>query len=105
MIFVVDMVDKVLAFIAHNDDDSVEVEVREEEQGAVYELGSAYTEDRDVTLYPVFEKLVTVTAPFTMTVEQGGNTAPGKTDFELVLIDGSGNELTYEDEYFVAGGL
>ena len=71
-------------------------------QGAVYELGSAYTEDRDVTLYPVFEKLVTVTAPFTMTVEQGGNTAPGKTDFELVLIDGSGNELTYEDEYFVA---
>ena len=71
-------------------------------QGAIYELGSAYTENRDVTLYPVFEKLVTVTAPFTMTVEQGGNTAPGKTDFELVLIDGSGNELTYEDEYFVA---
>ena len=34
------MVDKVLAFIAHNDDDSVEVEVREEEQGAVYELGA-----------------------------------------------------------------
>ena len=71
-------------------------------QGAVYALGSAYTVDQDVTLNPVFEKLVTVTAPFTMTVEQGGNTAPGETDFELVLIDGSGNELTYEDEYFVA---
>ena len=71
-------------------------------QGAVYALGSAYTVDQDVTLNPVFEKLVTVTAPFTTTVALGDAGEPGETTFRLGLFDGTGNKLTYDDQYFFA---
>ena len=74
----------------------------DKETGAIYDLGATYDEDRDVTLYPVFEKLVTVTAPFTTTVALGDAGEPGETTFKLGLIDGTGNELTYDDQYFFA---
>ena len=73
-----------------------------DKEGAVYKLGGTYTADQDVTLYPVWEKLVTVTAPFTTTVALGGCKAPGETAFKLALIDGAGNELSYDDQYFFA---
>ena len=66
-------------------------------QGAVYELGGVYTEDRDVTLYPVFERLITVTAPFTTTVALGDAGEPGETTFELALIDSCGEALTADN--------
>ena len=66
-------------------------------QGAVYKLGATYTEDQDVTLYPVFEKLITVTVPFTTTVALGDAGEPGETTFELALIDGSGAALTADN--------
>ena len=66
-------------------------------QGAVYKLGATYTADQDVTLYPVFEKLITVTAPFTTTVALGDAGEPGETTFELALIDGSGAALTADN--------
>lgn len=66
-------------------------------QGAVYKLGATYTEDRDVTLYPYWEKLITVTAPFTTTVALGDAGEPGETTFELALIDGSGAALTADN--------
>ena len=66
-------------------------------QGAVYKLGATYTADQDVTLYPVFEKLITVTVPFTTTVALGDAGEPGETTFELALIDGSGAALTADN--------
>ena len=74
----------------------------DKETGAIYELGATYDEDRDATLYPYWEKLVTVTADFTTTVALGGCKAPGETAFELALIDGAGNELSYDGQYFFA---
>ena len=41
-------------------------------------------------------QIVTVTAPFTITVKQGGSAAPGKTVFELEVIDSQGNELIFD---------
>lgn len=74
----------------------------DKETGAIYDLGATYDEDRDATLYPYWEKLVTVTAPFTTTVALGDAGEPGETTFMLYLIDGLGNKLTYDDQYFFA---
>ena len=74
----------------------------DKETGAIYRLAATYDEDRDATLYPYWEKLVTVTAPFTTTVALGDAGEPGETTFELALIDGSGNELTFDGMYFGA---
>ena len=62
-------------------------------QGAVYKLGATYTADQDVTLYPVFEKLITVTAPFTTTVELSDVGVPGEKTFTLALIGDSAPNL------------
>ena len=44
------------------------------------------------------ENLATVEIPFTKTVKLGGNTAPGKTDFELKIFDiGNKAEDSYKD--------
>ena len=74
----------------------------DKETGAIYDLGATYDEDRDATLYPYWEKLITVTAPFTTTVALGDAGEPGETTFMLGLIDGLGNELTFDDQYFFA---
>ena len=68
-----------------------------DKEGAVYKLGATYTEDQDVTLYPYWEKLITVTAPVTTTVALGDAGEPGETTFELALIDGSGAALTADN--------
>ena len=69
----------------------------DKETGAVYALGDTYTEDEDVTLYPMWEELVTLTVPFTTTVKLGGNAAPGETTFELAVVDANAGEETYAD--------
>lgn len=44
------------------------------------------------------ENLATVEVPFTKTVKLGGNTAPGRTDFELeIFYIGNSNENGYKD--------
>ena len=73
-----------------------------DEYGAEYELGGFYTLDEDMMFFPIWEKLVTVTAPFTTTIALGDAGEPGETTFMLGLIDGTGNELTYDDQYFFA---
>ncbi|MDO4474646.1 MAG: hypothetical protein Q4B75_08350 [Eubacteriales bacterium] len=65
-----------------------------DQDGAVYDLGGLYTLDEDVTLNPVFDKLITVTIPYTTTVALGGVGEPGETTFELELIDGWGKAKT-----------
>ena len=45
----------------------------------------------------------TVEIPFTKTVKLGGNTAPGKTDFELEIFDiGNSNKNEYKDVTYTA---
>ncbi len=68
-----------------------------DKEGAVYKLGATYTADQDVTIYPVFEKIITLTVPFTTTVALGDAGEPGETTFELALIDGSGAALTADN--------
>ena len=73
-----------------------------DKEGAIYELGGTYTQDADVTLYPYWEKLVTLTIPFTTTVKLGDAGEPGETTFELGLIDSEGYELTFDDQFIGA---
>ena len=68
-----------------------------DKEGAVYKLGATYTADQDVTLYPVFEKLITVTAPFTTTVELSDVGVPGEKTFTLALIGDSAPNLDKSD--------
>ena len=74
----------------------------DKETGAIYKLAATYDEDRDATLYPYWEKLITLTAPFTTTVALGDAGEPGETIFELGLIDSDGYELTFDDQYIGA---
>ena len=66
-----------------------------DENGREYELGDSYTIDAELTLYPVWDEIIEV--PFTTTVKQGGNVAPGKTVFNLQLVDDQGENLSSED--------
>lgn len=54
-----------------------------------YDLGGVYTWEMDMTFYPVWEKLVTVTADFTTTVALGDVGVPGEKIFTLALIGDS----------------
>lgn len=61
----------------------------DKETDAAYRLGDTYTENADVTLTPVFEKIITLTVPYTTTVALGDAGEPGETTFELALIGDS----------------
>ena len=50
-------------------------------------------------------KIVTVTAPFTITVKKGGSAAPRKTVFELELVDKWGEKLSFADDVTVSGTM
>ncbi|MGE9941534.1 InlB B-repeat-containing protein [Bariatricus sp. SGI.161] len=66
-----------------------------DEEGERYNLGGTYTTNENVTMYPVWDEIIEI--PFTTTVKQGGNVAPGKTVFNLQLVDYQGNDLSSED--------
>ena len=61
----------------------------DKETGAAYRLGDTYTENADVTLNPVFEKIITLTVPYTTTVELSDVGVPGEKTFTLALIGDS----------------
>lgn len=61
----------------------------DKETGAAYRLGDTYTENADVTLTPVFEKIITLTVPYTTTVALGDVGVPGEKTFTLALIGDS----------------
>ena len=63
-----------------------------DKEGAVYKLGATYTADQDVTLYPVFEKIITLTVPYTTTVELSDVGVPGEKTFTLALIGDSASD-------------
>ena len=71
--------------------------ISEQEKGLeVYVSGDATSPAVFTNTYT--ENLATVEIPFTKTVKLGGNTAPGKTDFELEIFDiGNSNKDEYKD--------
>lgn len=62
-----------------------------------FELGGTYDINEDVILYPVWDEIITLEVPFTTTVKQGGNVAPGKTTFDLAVVDANAPEDSYAD--------
>lgn len=62
-----------------------------------YELGGVYSTDADVTLYPVYDQIITLTVPFTTTVALGGDAAPGETTFDLAIIGSSAGDMDTSD--------
>ena len=62
-----------------------------------YELSDVYTTDADMTFYPVWDEIATLTVPFTTTVKLGGNTAPGETTFDLAIVGANSGEKGYAD--------
>lgn len=71
---------------------------KEETLKTPYDFRSSVNDD-ELILYAGFDPIITVTAPFTTTVELGNLGEPGKTTFELALIDSEGYEL-FSDESF-----
>ncbi|MGM9592305.1 MAG: hypothetical protein ACI3VK_06290 [Oscillospiraceae bacterium] len=62
-----------------------------------FSLGDTLYADEDVTLYPMWDEIVTLTVPFTTTVKLGGNAAPGETVFTLEVVGANAGEETYAD--------
>lgn len=65
--------------------------------GNEYELGGIYATNADVTLYPVWDEIVTFEVPFTTTVKQDGNVALGETVFNLQVIGSDGDKISSGD--------
>lgn len=63
----------------------------------VIPAGTAYEPKENVTLVAVYEEPITLEVPFTTTVKQGGNVAPGKTTFNLQVVDSQGEKISSED--------
>lgn len=69
----------------------------DKETGAVYALGGIYSTDADITLNPVFDKIITLTVPFTTTVKLGGEAVPGETTFKLAIVGANADDSQYAD--------
>lgn len=68
-----------------------------------YDLEETFEENRDITLYPKLDKIVTVNIPYTTIVEQGGDVTPEKADFSLEAAHVNTAEELYPDVTFSAG--
>ena len=62
-----------------------------------FEPGENYSMDEAVTLYPVWDEIVTLTVDFTTSVTLGDNGVPGETVFTLEIMDANAGEETYAD--------
>ena len=60
-----------------------------DKEGAIYDLGGVYTLDEDMTFSPYWEKIITLTVPYTTTVALGDVGVPGEKTFTLALIGDS----------------
>lgn len=54
--------------------------------GQRYGLGETLSADGDVTLYPVWDEVVTLKVPYVTAVRLGGDLAPGATTFDLEIV-------------------
>ena len=62
-----------------------------------YALGGIYSTDADITLYPVWDELITLSVPFTTTVKLGGEAVPGETTFKLAIVGANADDSQYAD--------
>ena len=62
-----------------------------------FKLGDTIYQDEDITLYPIWDEIITLTVPFTITVTLGDNGVPGETAFTLEIVDANAGEETYAD--------
>ena len=69
----------------------------DKETRARYALGDLYTENADATLNPYFEKIITLTVPYTTTVALGDAGEPGETAFDLALVGSGAGEYDAAD--------
>lgn len=65
-------------------------------EGYTYSLGGTYSTDADVTLYPMWTPIETITVPFTTRVTLGSSVVPGETVFDLELVDANGAPASAE---------
>lgn len=63
----------------------------------IYPVDEEYYPCENMTFVAVYDEFVTMSVPFTTTVKQRGNVAPGKTTFELEIVGANTNEENYED--------
>lgn len=75
----------------------VQIGWTDKERVEIYPLGGIFTTNENITLYPVWKEAVTMTVPFTTTVELGGSVAPGETTFKLVALDSSGDKAALDN--------
>ena len=69
----------------------------QDKEGTLYDFGDVYTTDANVTMYPVLDKIITLNVPFTTTVTQRGNAAPGKMTFELAIVGTNAGDADVSD--------
>lgn len=68
-------------------DGYVQVGWKTQDGMTTYSLGEEYTENTNITLYPVWEEIFEVRLPFTTKVSLGGNANPGNTVFKMEAVD------------------
>lgn len=69
----------------------------QDKNGVIYDLGSLYTMDEDMTFYPVWDEIITLSVPFTTTVTLGDTGVPGETTFDLAIVGANASEESYAD--------
>lgn len=62
-----------------------------------YGLGDTLSANGDVTLYPVWDEVVTLKVPYTTTVKLGGDLAPGATTFDLEIVPAGADGTPWPD--------
>lgn len=68
-----------------------------DKENTFYEFGSVYTTNADLTLYPEWDEIITLTVPFTTTVMLDDSGVPGETTFDLAVVDANAGEDGYAD--------
>lgn len=65
--------------------------------GRRYELGGTLSANEDLTLYPVWDEIVTLKVPYITTVKLGGNLAPDTTTFDLEIVSAGMDDSSWPD--------
>lgn len=75
----------------------------------IYNLYEWYSENEDLTLYPCWQRIYTVDIPASIEVKQGGEIAPGKANFDLLIRSVQGyvfaSGVDFQNHYRVTDGV
>lgn len=76
--------------------------IKNSDDTKIYSAGEYYGVSKSMTFVAVYEEYITLTVPFTTTVKQGGNVAPGETTFELAVVDNNADKEEFAEDYVEA---